>query len=140
MVNKIIHAFKYLRYFIKSKHYYGHGIHSPFIYDFIRKVLFVKPDNQLFKHIEKYKNLLKNYREIVNFNDLGAGSKLISGSLIKISEIAASSSTKKKYGLLLSRMIAYYKPQTIIELGTSLGIGTLFLSTQMNSYAKLFYY
>jgi predicted O-methyltransferase YrrM len=45
---------------------------------------------------------------------------------------------EKKYGKLLSRIIAYYNPQTIVELGTSFGIGTLYLSAQMDSTARLF--
>ncbi len=138
MFNKIKYAFKYLRYFLKSKHYYGHGIHSPFIYDFVRKVLFVKSDKQQFKHIEKYRKQLKKSKQTISFDDFGAGSKLVSGQSRKISEIAAASSTRRKYGLLLSRIIAYYKPQTIVELGTSVGVGTLYLSTQMDNTARLF--
>ncbi len=138
MFNKIKYAFKYFRYFLKSKHYYGHGIHSPFIYDFVRKVLFVKSDKQQFKYIEKYRKQLKKNNQTINLNDFGAGSKLISGQSRKISQIAATSSSRKKYGLLLSRIIGYYNPQTIVELGTSLGIGTLYLSALMNNSAKLF--
>jgi predicted O-methyltransferase YrrM len=138
MFNKIIFAIRFLRYLLKSNHYYGHGIHSPFIYDFVRNVLFKKSNNTKLAQIRHYKKQLKQNKQIINFKDLGAGSKLLSSSNKKISAIAATSSTRKKYGQLLSRIVSYYKPQTIIELGTSLGIGTLYLSVLMSTDAEVY--
>ncbi|MCQ2251525.1 MAG: class I SAM-dependent methyltransferase [Bacteroidales bacterium] len=46
-----------------------------------------------------------------------------------VSDIAKSSSSYGKYGQLLQRMSAFLKPQSILELGTSLGIGTLYLAS-----------
>jgi hypothetical protein len=61
-----------------------------------RKVLFEKSDKQQFKHIEKYREQLQKDKRTIRFDDYGAGSKLVSGQSRKISEIANSSSTRKK--------------------------------------------
>ena len=138
MFNKIVFAFRFLSYFFKSKHYYGHGIHSPFIYDFARNVLFKKSEKHLFSHIKEYRQHLNLNKQTVLFEDFGAGSKIINSVKRKVCDIAKTSSTKNKYGMLLARIIAYYKPKFIIELGTSLGIGTLYLTTLFGKNAKLY--
>ena len=40
-----------------------------------------------------------------------------------------NSSKNKKFGELISRISEYFKPKTTVELGTSLGISTLYLSS-----------
>jgi predicted O-methyltransferase YrrM len=45
-----------------------------------------------------------------------------------ISSIAKNAAKPKKFGQLLYRIVKEYKPQTILELGTSLGITTSYLS------------
>lgn len=61
---------------------------------------------------------------------LSVGAKGDGKTLVEknVSEIARSSSSYGKYGRLLQRISAYLKPSKILELGTSLGIGTLYLS------------
>ncbi len=34
----------YLNHFIKARHYRGHGIHSPYLYSYVREVVIVKGD------------------------------------------------------------------------------------------------
>ena len=46
----------------------------------------------------------------------------------RIDKIAASSLKPRKFAQLLHRMVGYYQPQNIIELGTSFGITTSYLS------------
>ena len=47
---------------------------------------------------------------------------------VKISALARKSSSKGKYGRLLQRTANFLQPRKILELGTSLGVGTLYLS------------
>jgi len=139
MINgKIKLVLKYLNYLFFAKHRGGHGIHSPFIYDFVTNVLF---SSQYFSRnpiIKSYKQTLSKNSQTLLIEDKGAGSIGLVSKARRIKDIAAISSTKTKYGNLLSRIVAYYKPENIIELGTSLGIGTCFLATKMLENSKLY--
>ena len=50
----------------------------------------------------------------------------------KISDIARISTTPEKYSKLYSRIVRHYNCQQILELGTSLGINTLYLAKAHN--------
>jgi len=73
------------------------------------------------------KKLHKESREI-KVTDFGAGSKINISKKRKIKDIAKNSAKNKKFGRLLYRMVNHYNPKNIIELGTSLGISTAYLS------------
>ncbi len=127
MLDKIKFALRYLKYLIKSKYYYGHGIHSPFIYKFARSVIFTRNKNNAYKTIDKIFKKYKNNKNYVFIEDFGAGSKNLKGKSRKISAIAHNSSSRKKYGKLLFRMMDYFKVKSAVEIGTSLGIGSLYI-------------
>ena len=117
----------YIKYLLKAKYYKGHGVHSPFVYKFVTEVVFANLKTNDYKFIENYrKQLLKN-SDSIKVEDYGAGSKKIKSDNRQIRKIAKYSSTRKKYGKLLHRIVNYYKPVNIIELGTSLGVGTLYI-------------
>lgn len=120
-------AFKYLKYWFTASNGKGHGVHSPFVFDFIQHVLNDKREFDCFNYIESVrKELWKNETEI-NVPDFGAGSRMQLNNKRKISAIARSSLKPKKFSQLIFRIAHYYKPQTILELGTSLGITTSYL-------------
>ena len=115
----------------------GHGVHSPFVFDFITKVLRDNKHYSVFEKIEKLRSqMLRNHDE-VEVEDMGAGSSINKSPTRKIKVIAGSSLKNRKYGQLLFRIVKYYKPATIIELGTSLGITTCYLAAG-NSKAQVF--
>ena len=128
MLKQIAFLLRYLRYLIKSRHYNGHGIHSPFIYKFSREVLFSKSKIHKFKSIELIVDNLKKNEELIYIEDYGAGSRIFKTNKRRVKDIAKVSSTKKKYGELLYRLVEYFGIKNIIELGTSLGVGTMYLA------------
>jgi predicted O-methyltransferase YrrM len=69
---------------------------------------------------------------IIEVTDLGAGSKKFTSNQRKISAIYRTSSKKIKYARLISRLIKYFKSETVLELGTSLGVTTVYLSRSTN--------
>jgi len=71
--------------------------------------------------------MLRDDRMLV-VTDFGAGSSNSSGNQRSIASIARSAVKPKKYGQLLFRMVNKYRPSTILELGTSLGITTSYLA------------
>lgn len=121
-------AKKYLNYYIKAKNGKGHGIHSPFVFDFIIHVLNDKKKYDCYETIEPLRQKLLHNNSIIEVEDFGAGSAVMPFKKRKISAIAKSSLKNKKFAQLLFRIVKYYKPQTIIELGTSLGITTCYLA------------
>ena len=128
MYDKFQFILGWIKYFIGSKHYYGHGIHSPFIYQFSRSILFNNKKNKLYKNIHAVRKKYKNNKTLIFINDFGAGSRINNSKVRKISKIVRSSSTKEKYGKILFRIIEHYNVKTAIEIGTSLGIGTLYMA------------
>lgn len=119
---------KYLRYFFTSTNGKGHGVHSPFVFEFITNVLNDERAFDCFRYIESLRNDLKTTDTEINVPDFGAGSRANLNNRRKISAIAISSLKPKKYSQLLFRIVHYYKPELILELGTSLGITTSYLA------------
>ncbi len=121
-------ALKYLKYRFTSSNRKGHGVHSPFVFEFITQVLNDKRQFDCFRYIEFIRKELKANNNEISVPDFGAGSRKNLNSKRKISAIARSSLKPKKFSQLLFRIVHYYKPQNILELGTSLGITTSYLS------------
>ena len=108
---------------------------SPFVQDFITNILSKENDNQT--EVETLrKALLKNKTEI-EITDFGAGSKKLSNHKRRICDIAKISGTPKKYTQVLSNLTAHYNSKSVLELGTSLGLGTLSLSSKTNDITSI---
>ena len=103
-------------------------MHSPFVFEFITKVLNDKTNYPEYEKVEALRDQLLNDHTIVEIEDFGAGSMMGKKNRRSISSIAKNAAKPKKFGQLLFRMIKYYQPETILELGTSLGITTSYLS------------
>ncbi|HEX2682608.1 MAG TPA: class I SAM-dependent methyltransferase, partial [Ferruginibacter sp.] len=121
-------AKKYLHYYLSAANGKGHGIHSPFVFSFIKHVLRDKQQYEYYGIIEKCRQQLLKERDTIEVEDLGAGSAMIKTNKRVVADIAASSLKPSKYARLLYRMVKHYKPQNILELGTSLGITTCYLA------------
>lgn len=128
-------ATKYLRYYFTSSNGKGHGTHSPFIFHFITKVLNDKKQYPEYEIVENLRRQLLTDTTVLTIEDFGAGSSISKTNLPigqsnqrSIGSIAKHAAKPKKFGQLLFRMVKAYQPQTILELGTSLGITTSYLS------------
>ena len=128
MFSRLAILTKYLRYRIISSNGKGHGIHSPFVFDFIEKVLNDKKQRECYIEIESLRKSLLKDKSIIEVEDFGAGSSVIKTNKRRIDKIASSSLKPRKYAQLLHKIIQYYKPVHIIELGTSFGITTSYLA------------
>jgi predicted O-methyltransferase YrrM len=104
-------------------------VHSPFVFDFINQVLRSREKDSSLSKIEIIrKNLLKDHR-VIKVDDAGAGSRIMRSDERKISGIALSSLMREKHARLMNRMVNYFKSEKILELGTSLGITTMYLAS-----------
>jgi predicted O-methyltransferase YrrM len=125
---------EYLKWRFQAKNL--HGVHSPFLFQFMNKCLYQETSTDEFQEIEKLRSGLLKKREILEFIDPGAGSfKEQSKNQIpppytkkKIRDIARFSLQRKKFCRLFYRMIQYFQFNSVLELGTSLGITTCYLA------------
>jgi predicted O-methyltransferase YrrM len=121
-------AVKYLKYILLSGHRKGYGIHSPFVFDLVSRVFRNKVDPDIVSTIEKTrKKMIRDNRSIL-VTDLGSRSDLSKTNFRRVSEIARYSPVPGKYGKLLSKMADEFGKPLIIELGTSLGISTMYMA------------
>jgi predicted O-methyltransferase YrrM len=103
-----------------------HSLHSPFFFDLYTKI--IKSDTVVGSEIENLRTkLLTDIREI-EVADFGNGSKHLQGTKRKISDIASTSLNTAQFSSLFLRLCQHIKAKTIIELGTSFGINTLYLA------------
>ncbi len=125
MPNLILNKLKYI---LCSKHEKGFGIHSPFLFDLITLIFNDKSDKVAYRKIDLIRKELLESDKVITVTDFGAGSKIFQSNQRKVSEITKYCTIKKKYGKLLYRLAVYYKPKTILEIGTSFGISTAYLA------------
>jgi len=130
-------AKKYLQYYLTASNSKGHGTHSPFVFDFIKNVLNDKKNYPCYTIIETARKKLLKQNAAIEVEDFGAGSSLIKTNKRVVADMAKSSLKPAKYAQLLFRMVNYYQPQTILELGTSFGITTSYLASA-NASAKIY--
>ena len=120
---------KFIRYWLTADNGKGHGVHSPFVFEFITKVLNDRSAYDCYRSIEPLRRQLLRQSAVVELEDFGAGSRMHPSYKRRVSEIAQSSLKPKKYAQLLYRMARYYRPASVLELGTSLGITTAYLAS-----------
>jgi len=92
-------------------------------------------DRRTFYCYEEIETLRKTFlrsNEVIEVNDLGAGSHITVSSRKKIRDIAKYSATSKKHAQLLFRIGNYSGSKKILECGTSLGLTTLYFSAVSN--------
>jgi predicted O-methyltransferase YrrM len=120
-------AFRYLHYKLFAPHRKGFGVHSPFVFHLVTKV-FTKRDDENLGHIKSWRRSLIRNRTVLETSDTGAGSRIHKGRGRSIQQIALKSSIRHKYGRILYAVAKEFKPATIIELGTGIGISTAYLA------------
>ena len=108
---------KYLTHLFHLRHRKGHGIHSPYVFEFIHRAVF---------HAEKQgipTMVRLEHRRLKKDRGPGGGE----GRTIRSFILHASVSEKK--GALLHRIARWFQPEMMVELGTGLGISSLYLAT-----------
>jgi len=117
---------QYLKHLLTARTKYY--IHSPFVYELCEKVIYDRRQFYAFDAIETLRSRLLSSEKVVEVTDFGSGSKVMS-KLREIREIAKNASVSPKAGQMLFRLVNHLQPKTILELGTSLGISTMYLAS-----------
>ena len=89
-------ATKFIKYYLSSSNGKGHGIHSPFVFDFVINVLNDKRHYAAYEKIENLRHELLQDNSVIEVRDMGAGSIKGSSHLRKISSIARSAAKPGK--------------------------------------------
>ncbi|MBK9490644.1 MAG: class I SAM-dependent methyltransferase [Haliscomenobacter sp.] len=119
--------FRWLRFYLQAATKYD--VHSPFVAKFVH---YIVEDERLFyafPAIERMRARLFRNNFPLEIIDLGAGSKANPSKTRSVRNVVRYSAVSEETGQQLFRLVATYKPKQIIELGTSLGISTLYLAS-----------
>ncbi len=127
-MGKIKLLIKYFVYRIRRRGSKGHGIHSPYVFELNRDLLNSRAQYPDYNDIDRYRRSIMGNSQSIRVSGHGAGSKVFSSATRRVRDIARYSSSNVRTCRLLFRLARSYSAPVIIELGTSLGIGTFSLA------------
>jgi predicted O-methyltransferase YrrM len=103
-------------------------VHSPFVFNIVTKCFYDKKKYPEYCILKNYRNSLLQNKNTVEVTDFGAGSRIFKSNTRVINQIVKNAGISPKRAELLYRITEYFKPETILEIGTSLGLATSALS------------
>ena len=116
----------YLKFLFHSKN--EHGVHSPFVFDLVTKCFYDNTKYPEYETLKSYRKSLLENKNTIEVTDFGAGSRVFKSNVRGISKIAQTAGITPKNAELLFRIVRYFQPKSILEIGTSLGLATSALS------------
>lgn len=119
----MLHTIKvYLKFLFKSTN--QHGVHSPFVFGLVTNCFYDKKKYADYTRLKKYRKKLLQNKQVIEITDFGTGSKVFKSNLRPINQMVKASAISPKRARLLFRLTNYFQPETILELGTHLGLST----------------
>lgn len=117
----------YLHYWLHALN--EHSLQAPFIYELYRNI--IKNNQQLpaFQPIEDVRHRLLRCSDQLSVGRMGAPSRVSMQATRSVRSVARHGLSSPKFGRLLYRLATYNSSDYLVELGTSLGITTLYLAT-----------
>lgn len=116
----------YLKFLWHSKN--EHAVHSPFVFSLLTKCFYNKKFRPEYTVLKKYRNEFLQNKNTIQVSDFGAGSRFFKSNTRQIAQIAKTAGISPKRAELLYRIVNYFQPESILEIGTSLGLATSALS------------
>ena len=117
---------KYINY--KLTAYTEHDLHSPFLFNFYMELIKNEHPFGDFEELNTIRKDLQTNTTSIDITDFGAGSKKLKSNKRQVKDIAKHGIAQKKQAEFLYRLLNKFNPNTVIELGTSLGLTSLYLS------------
>ena len=112
----------YLQFLWRSKN--EHAVHSPFVFSLLTICFYDKKLKSEYSILKSYRQSLLENKNTIEVTDFGAGSKVFKSNTREISKIAKTAGISLKRAKLLFRVVNYFQPESILEIGTSLGLAT----------------
>ncbi|SDX96014.1 O-methyltransferase [Hymenobacter psychrophilus] len=117
----------YLRFLGRSGN--AHGLHSPSVFGLYTHVVNHSGQFAAYEAVEARRAALLTDDTAITVRDFGAGSRVAgAGRTRRLRDIARTAAKPPKLGQLLFRLVNHYRPRTVVELGTSLGLTTAYLA------------
>ncbi len=123
-MNKLFIVLQYFKYVLKAGD--AHSLHSPYAFDFYTKIIKDETVFSDFLEIELLRKELKNNFQSISVTDLGAGSGVNNSKIKTISSICKIAEKNPTLAQLIYRIVKKQQPKIVIDLGTSLGITTIY--------------
>jgi len=122
----IFKLLRIIKFYFKAKTY--KDFDNSNLYQLIYNILELNDSHYRIAEIENLRKKLKKDKRILVVNDLGAGSTFSKSKERSVQSIANSALSPKWQCHLLYKTVNEFMPNTILEMGTSLGISTAYLS------------
>jgi predicted O-methyltransferase YrrM len=128
----------WLKHYLTAWNTGGEGVHSPYLFEWVRMVMSDKHAYRVWEDIESVRARMLVSDQVVEFVDYGSGvgrkGEGAKGEK-RVKDIAKGSLARAKYAQMLFRLVNWLGHQlreenrglTIVELGTSLGVTTAYL-------------
>jgi len=128
-LQKILHQIgPFLRFFAAAKTRYQ--VHSPFVFEWVNAVLEDRRWYYAFEDIEAVRREMLASPVVLDMDDYGAasdGQAPIQGQ-VPLRRIARSAASSPGQGRMLFRTVQWLRPERMLELGTSVGVGAMYLA------------
>ena len=108
-----------IKLYRKLRYRKGHGVHSPFIYNLITKVIEEKTPYYVFEDIENFR------KELLRKDD-------------QMKVLTMQEAQTKNYGALLFRLVNFFKCHTILQIGSSTGLMSLYLALPLRKTCECY--
>ncbi len=118
--------FRYLQFWLSSGN--AHAIHSPFVFQLYTQVITNPILYYCFETLELSRGDLLASTQELEVQDFGAGSKILSSRKRKVREMARHSEKSPQLAQVLFRLVNWFQPKTVFDLGTCLGTTTLYMA------------
>ena len=123
MIKKISY---YLKFLFQGTNKYN--IHSPMVHDFIENILDSAIKYYSFIGIEHVRSLLLKQKDTIELKDMGVGSQSIKSSTSTINILTKKVQSRPEKAQILFKIVSFFQKENILEIGTSLGLTTAYLS------------
>ncbi|MBK6838887.1 MAG: class I SAM-dependent methyltransferase [Bacteroidetes bacterium] len=125
-VDKLFSAKKFIKYTLLGGT--PHDVHSPFVFDLLNTVIRDETPFYIYDKIESLRGRLHFDESVLEVTDFGTGGNQGRKRKLRVSYIVDHFVKSPRYSQLMFRLVNHFQPKNIIELGTSLGITTLYLA------------
>jgi len=130
MRNLLHRISQYLFYFLKATNQYS--LQSPFLYTLYQSAVRRQKPTESFARIEEQRRHYLRSQQQVTVHDYGAGGGQAHHTYTvrqrRVAHMAKSSLSSQHVSVLLHRLVNHFSCTHVVELGTSLGINTLYLA------------